>query len=85
MLKSLTIHENSTTVKYICPMCGRLHEMEIDCPENVTKYFFGDMLIQDAFPGLNATEREFVKSGYCPDCQQLLFGNSDTDKIVRSF
>ena len=29
--------------------------------------------IQDRFPNMDAQKREFIKSGYCPDCQKALF------------
>lgn len=80
----LKIDANCAKVKQTCPMCGTVCEMELDREESMS-YFWENNLIQDAFPDLTATEREFVKSGYCPDCQQLLFGNSETDKIVRLF
>ena len=30
--------------------------------------------IQDRFPDMDVQKREFIKSGYCPDCQKTLFG-----------
>ena len=56
-----------------CPMCGNVHWMRINGKKYET-YTLGGMLIQDAFPELDPFEREFLKSGYCPECQELLFG-----------
>lgn len=74
------IYGDHAMVKHTCPICGKVCEIELD-REQAIDYFCNNKLIQDALPELTAAEREFVKSGYCPDCQQLLFGNSDTDKI----
>ena len=30
--------------------------------------------IQDRMPDTDPQKREFIKSGYCPDCQEQLFG-----------
>ena len=56
-----------------CPMCGSTHWMRIN-GEKYDKYKYSRALIQDVFPELNPHEREFIKTGYCPTCQELLFG-----------
>ena len=33
------------------------------------------MQIQDIFPNLTPTEREFYKTGYCKECQDILFAS----------
>lgn len=45
--------------------------------------YLSGMSVQDAFPHLNPVEREFLITGYCPDCQKLLFGNGVSDRIVE--
>lgn len=65
-----------------CPMCGSTHWMRIN-GEQYEKYKYGGMLIQDAFPKLNPTEREFIKTGYCPECQELLFGATYDGKKIK--
>lgn len=60
-------------VERVCPMCRK--EMAMTVPkEGLVKYSCYGKLIQEAFPELNLMEREFIKTGYCPDCQKILFG-----------
>ena len=48
------------------------------------EWMYKHKLIQDCFPSFNPMEREFIKTGYCPDCQTLLFGtNFDSDRIKK--
>lgn len=65
-----------------CPMCGSTHWMRIN-GEQYEKYKYGGMLIQDAFLKLNPAEREFLKTGYCPECQELLFGVTYDGKKIK--
>lgn len=67
-----------------CPMCGRVCELKLDESqlEKLIEYDNGGILIQDAFPEFNPTEREFIKLGYCPECQEMIFGNGETAKIT---
>ena len=68
-----------------CPMCGTTSTIELTDEEarGVRKYLTQRCLIQEALPALRPSEREFIVTGYCPDCQNLLFGceNSKTDKF----
>lgn len=66
-----------------CPMCGRWCEIKLSEKqhENLSKYHRGEGLIQELFPELNRVEREFLKSGYCPGCQEEIFGNGESYKI----
>ena len=70
-------------VKQRCDMCGResrirLTEEELEAYRG---YLAGGQLIQECLPSLNRCEREFLKSGYCTDCQEMLFGNGESDRI----
>ena len=56
-----------------CPMCRSTHWMKVN-GEKYGKYAYGNALIQEVFPDLTPHEREFIKTGYCPECQELLFG-----------
>ena len=60
------------TLTQTCPMCGNEHSIEVDA-NALADYRAGGKLIQDCFPDLTPLEREFIKTGYCPDCQDLLF------------
>lgn len=65
-----------------CPMCGNTHYMEAD-DEKYFKYAYGGALVQDAFPEMPPTEREFIISGYCPECQELLFGSKYKGEKIK--
>ena len=65
-----------------CPMCGSTHWMRIN-GEQYEKYKYGGVLIQDAFPELDPFEREFIKTGYCPECQELLFGTTYNGSKIK--
>lgn len=56
-----------------CPMCGKSHSVEV----NLTAYekWQNGELIQKAMPELSPIEREQLISGFCPDCQKVIFGN----------
>lgn len=62
----------------ICPICGRLVDTEVEL-EQYEAYMYGEMLAQDAFPTLSATDRETIISGACPECQEEIFGSDDED------
>lgn len=62
----------------ICPICGRLVDTKVEL-EQYEAYMYGEMLAQDAFPTLSATDRETIISGMCPECQDEIFGNDDED------
>lgn len=58
-----------------CPFCGTTHEVGVDY-EDFIRYQDGAPA-QVAFPYLNATEREVIISGMCPDCQKKVFGEDE--------
>ena len=60
-----------------CPMCGTISKMELNEEEatRVALYQVGIGYIQKALPECNAPEREFIKTGYCLRCQEVLFCN----------
>lgn len=54
-------------------LTGKVNEMDLPVtPEQVGAYR-GGALVQDAFPGLNATQREFIITGLLPTEQDTLF------------
>ena len=62
------------TISRICPMCGNLTHLEV--PDGiyrsfVTRYEAGFGYLQDI--PLPANQREFIKTGYCMECQEMLF------------
>ncbi len=45
--------------------------------EQLDLYFHGDILLQDAFPQLSLTEREFIKTGITPEEWEQVFGDEE--------
>ena len=74
------------TVSKICPMCNEMYDLTLMGEEenNYWSYWNGKGYIQDMLPSLNPVEREFIKTGYCPHCQEMLFGNGETDRVVKA-
>ena len=70
-------------VEQKCGMCGTKTHIELseDELEAFEDYLKGGKLIQECLPTLNKCEREFLKSGYCANCQRLLFGNGNTKRL----
>lgn len=80
--KMIKIYNNE--VSQVCGMCGdesyiKLTDEELGAFKN---YLMGGLLIQEYLPALNRCEREFLKSGYCARCQELLFGNGYTKRFI---
>ena len=59
-----------------CPMCGVTLAFGLTDDEYVAFRNKGQRFIQDVLPHFDKVEREFLKTGYCPDCQSLIFGSS---------
>ena len=70
-------------VTHTCGMCGAESSMTLTEEElrAYKRYLLGDRLIQECLPMLNRCEREFLKSGYCKKCQELIFGNGKSKRI----
>lgn len=65
-----------------CPGCHYDFSMEVD-EAKYQKYITHKGLLQDIFPDLDVSEREFLKSGYCPNCQESIFGKTYTGKLIK--
>ena len=55
----------------VCPFCGKDYQVVV-FEEDYVRCLEGD-LVQDCFPYLSATDREFLISGICPTCQDSIF------------
>lgn len=77
----ITIYNNEVVQR--CDMCGRKSRIKLtdDELEAYRGYLAGGQLIQECLPSLNRCEREFLKSGYCTNCQEMLFGNGESERI----
>jgi len=53
-----------------CVVCGKVVALRVD-PEDVERWHNGT-LVQDAFPYLDAAERELLISGTCGECWSAL-------------
>jgi len=62
----MKINNHEVTVVTRCPFCGRANEVEVN--EDDYLDWQDGVLAQDAFPYLNANEREMLISGICPTC-----------------
>lgn len=69
-----------------CPKCHRMSFMWITTEEDDHSWLHhqGIFKVQDALPDMNPVEREFMITGYCPDCQKQIFGNGETKRIFTS-
>lgn len=67
------------TLEAKCPLCGEVTEIEINeqMEQELYDYEYDSeksrMLIQDALPSFSPAQREFLKTGYCMECQKILF------------
>lgn len=70
-------NKKEVTIITTCPNCGCFNGV----PVNESDYMVwqNGALIQDAFPYLNAEDREKLISGFCEDCWNALFGGEDED------
>lgn len=67
---------DSTATYRICPVCRKKAHIDVN-DVRIEK-------IQDVFTNLNPVESRFLTTGYCPECQEILFGAEpyEGDKII---
>lgn len=58
-------------INMTCPSCGKISSMNVDEMQYMS-YQHGAN-IQDAFPLMNAFDREVMISGLCHECQEKVF------------
>lgn len=63
------------TLKSKCPQCGAVHDINVEL-KDYNDYQTGKHP-QDAFPYLDAGQREMLISGICPECWERLFPEED--------
>jgi len=63
----------------VSPFSGKTNTMNLDVTEDELKAWQAGKLAQDAFPRLNASEREFIMSGLTEEEWDILFREEDTD------
>ena len=61
-------------VTKVSPLTGLENSMELDITlDQLERYQAGGVLIQDVFPHLNASEREFIMTGYTQEDWDKIF------------
>lgn len=65
-----------------CPMCGKICYIQLTEEQygQMKKNELGIKPIQEALSSMDPFQREFLKTGYCPQCQEMLFCKSDWNK-----
>lgn len=71
------INYKEVTIITTCPICGHANEVEVNEIDYLD--WQDGMLAQDAFPYLNANEREMLISGICPSCWDNMFSPEDEE------
>ena len=69
----------------LCPMCNKGHYIELNEEQSLklSQYRNGDGYIQELFSELNPCEREFIKTGMCLNCQEMIFGKAESKLITE--
>lgn len=63
-------------------------ENTLDLPvtqEQLARYYIEKVLLQEAFPNLNAAEREFIKSGITEDEWKAMFGVLEEESPLEAY
>jgi uncharacterized protein YdeI (YjbR/CyaY-like superfamily) len=61
-------------VKQLNRLTGQVNEMELDITDEQISAFEKGAFVQDAFPNLTPTEREFILTGMTEAEQKEIFG-----------
>jgi hypothetical protein len=68
---------SKVSIVKICPVCEKVSQLSVDS-DKYNQYMQRKDLIQNVFPELNPAQREFIMTGYCSDCQHIIFGSNYT-------
>lgn len=71
-------NKDTITIANQCPFCGKHYTFEV--PTAGYDAWRNGALIQNAFPMLSPTEREYFLSGFCDTCQKKIFGDEEDDE-----
>lgn len=66
-------------VEFRCPMCGKSHSMFVYEEDllRLQRERAKGTYIQDIFPDMSSTDREKFITGYCDECQKLIFSSEE--------
>lgn len=78
------VYNQGYELRMFCPLCGDMYKIQLSEDEMIQyhNYQKNGGYIQNLFPTLTSVEREFIKTGYCPDCQEVIFGYGKTNRIT---
>lgn len=62
-------------VEIRCPFCGK--QSFLSLPRNGLTAYQQGAFVQNAFPGLNADDREQIMTGICPACWDDMFKDDE--------
>lgn len=65
------------TIDLYCPLCEKVHSLEVDEDKYLQYQMLNRDCIQNIWPDASLIYREKIKSGYCDECQELLFSQPD--------
>ena len=71
----MKINNKEGVIATHCPFCGGINGVEVNEKDYLD--WQDGALVQEAFPYLNASEREMLISGICPDCWDSMFGDDE--------
>lgn len=60
------------TVTRVCPHCDREKAIQVE-EDKYNRWLEGE-LIQNVWPEKSTEEREEIKTGFCPECWNFMFG-----------
>lgn len=74
--------EEVMDVEFYCPMCGKIHYLRnvpVSLVDRVENRRENGEFIQDILKDYNKFDREKFMTGYCDECQEMLFGCKSED------
>ena len=82
MLENNIKEKYKTLIRKVCPMCNEIYYMKVteDEHKQIKSYWTYGGLIQEKLSLLDKFGRKFVKSGYCPECQEIMFSKNLEEK-----
>lgn len=72
---TVIMDEKNTIVQRTCPICRETFEISIPTDDYIN--WQNGELIQNAMPYLSPSNREFLISGICGNCQEKIFGGDE--------
>lgn len=74
----ITIYGNTVFYNVKCIECNSVYELELPV-DSFCDWYYGNTLIQNAFPFLPKAKRELMISGICPKCWNKMVNDIDEE------